>query len=420
MVTSSARAPARAVTNQREPTASRWYHSACSSFTAPARCRKRHSPPAALRASSVYRPDSVNSLLTPRSVATSSPSRSRPPLSADEIGTNTTSREGPSPSSIASTRSAPNSRVTRSAASLSAPGVIGWPTCRRVSTASSSGLPLRSSACTRTAATVGGLAESAACSAVRRRWCSAQASALTDQVSSRCDCARAAAMPAWMLAPVRSKARKSALRRSGVTSTSRGVSSRSERCTFCSVRMPIICCAMPKALVSTSGPPRGVPTLTAITTSAPSWRARSTGRLRTRPPSPSGRPSTVIGVNAPGTAIEARIAVNSGTSTGITISPFSMSVATARYTSGNWCTWRSDAVGVSRRSSRSTSLLVKAPPGGASPSRVMPSSIREDTSASSSRRRTLRVSRAGRSCSTRPQSVASTIRSSSATSAPPA
>jgi len=128
----------------------------------------------------------------------------------------------------------------------------------------------------------------------------------------------------------------------------------------------------------------------------------------------------VIGAKAPGTDIDARIAVNSGTSTGVTISPLSMSVATARYTSGSCRTSSRDADGVSWRSSRSTSPLANAPPGSVRPARLTPSSSRDDTSVSSSRRRGVSASRGGRSCSTRLQSVASTSRSSSATSAPPA
>jgi len=154
--------------------------------------------------------------------------------------------------------------------------------------------------------------------------------ASTDHGASRSAAARAASAPAATLPGTCPKSMNCTPVRSGVISTSRALSSRRDRWTFCSVRMLSICWAMPSALLSVSRPPSGVPRFTAMTTSAPSSRASCTGRLLTSPPSPSTRPSTVIGAKAPGTAIEARIAVNSETPTGTTMSPDSMSVATAR------------------------------------------------------------------------------------------
>ena len=88
------------------------------------------------------------------------------------------------------------------------------------------------------------------------------------------------------------------------------------------------------ALVSSRSSSSGVPTLTAMMISAPSWRATSMGRLRTSPPSTSGRPLTRSGANTPGTAIEARRALNSGVWSCVTMSPESRSVATARKGTG--------------------------------------------------------------------------------------
>ena len=67
-----------------------------------------------------------------------------------------------------------------------------------------------------------------------------------------------------------------------------------------------------------------------MTTSAHSLRATSTGMLRTMPPSASTLPSCTTGENAPGIAMLARIAVARSPLSSTTISPVTMSVATAR------------------------------------------------------------------------------------------
>ena len=54
----------------------------------------------------------------------------------------------------------------------------------------------------------------------------------------------------------------------GEINTSCGPSSFSERCTFCSVRISSIWRATPTPLASSDSSARGVPTFTAITTSA--------------------------------------------------------------------------------------------------------------------------------------------------------
>ena len=78
--------------------------------------------------------------------------------------------------------------------------------------------------------------------------------------------------------------------------------------TFCSVRMLIVCAVYPSKDDSWLRDMSGVPMLTAMTMSAPIARTTSTGRLLTRPPSPSMRPSISAGVNIPGTDMLARIA----------------------------------------------------------------------------------------------------------------
>jgi hypothetical protein len=123
---------------------------------------------------------------------------------------------------------------------------------------------------------------------------------------------------------------KLTLARSGEMRMSAGRSFASEISTFCSVRMLIICCATPSAEESASRGRSGVPTFTAMITSAPISRATSTGRFRNNPPSPRSRPPTCAGAKAPGIDIEARMATVSGTSSSTTCLPVSRSVATAR------------------------------------------------------------------------------------------
>ncbi len=160
-----------------------------------------------------------------------------------------------------------------------------------------------------------------------------------------------------------------------------------ERCTFCSVRMLIICAVSPSSEFSVSRPPTGVPTFTAIRRVAPISRATSTGRLLTRPPSPRMRSSHSTGANTPGTLMLERSASARSPSARMRSWPFSMSVATARKGVGrrsNWCTSRTGSV--SRRSA-SSPRLESVPVGTrTSPSR-RPNSIVAENSKSSSLRR---------------------------------
>ncbi len=109
-----------------------------------------------------------------------------------------------------------------------------------------------------------------------------------------------------------------------------GLSCASEARTFCSIRMPTIFMDTPNSDWRASRFSSFEPTLTAITRSAPIARTTSTGRLRTSPPLSSRRPSTSSGVTTPGIDMLARIAFHSSPWLSTTISPVSMSVATAR------------------------------------------------------------------------------------------
>ncbi len=109
-----------------------------------------------------------------------------------------------------------------------------------------------------------------------------------------------------------------------------GLSEASEACTFCSVRMLIICPVTPKIEFSSSRFMSGVPRLTAITTSAPIARATFTGRLSVSPPSTSSLPSISAGSIRPGTDMLARITLASSPWLKTTGLPVTRSVATAR------------------------------------------------------------------------------------------
>ena len=119
----------------------------------------------------------------------------------------------------------------------------------------------------------------------------------------------AAVSPARMMSALFLKSVLESPVRSGVMRMSRSPSERIERRTFCLVRMFTICAITPTTDWSSSRPESGVPTFTAMITSAPISRANSTGRLSTRPPSTSMWSPTFKGAKAPGTDIEARIAV---------------------------------------------------------------------------------------------------------------
>jgi len=204
--------------------------------------------------------------------------------------------------------------------------------------------------------------------------------------------------------------------------TSCGRSSRSERCTFCSVRICSIWLATMTALVISRSSSRGVPTLTAMMMSAPSCRARSIGRLRTSPPSTRGRPFTRSGANTPGTAMEARRASKSGVSAWSSMAPESRSVATARKGMGRRRSGSSVRVaGSSEDSVASSCPLPAAPPGSMAPrARLNPNSMREGRRSSSSRRRMDSRSRAGRSARMAFQLALFTRASSSSTLRPEA
>ena len=93
--------------------------------------------------------------------------------------------------------------------------------------------------------------------------------------------------------------------------------------------------SMPKSDIICSRVCGALPTLTAITTSAPCARATSTGTLFRMPPSASNRPSITMGANADGSDIVARMARDSEPLPRTTGTPFSMSVATQRNGVGN-------------------------------------------------------------------------------------
>ena len=76
--------------------------------------------------------------------------------------------------------------------------------------------------------------------------------------------------------------------------------------------------------------------LTTMTTSAHRLRATSTGMFRTMPPSARMYWSVITGAKAPGMAMLARIAVARSPLSSTTISPVTMSVATARNGIGRW------------------------------------------------------------------------------------
>ncbi len=160
--------------------------------------------------------------------------------------------------------------------------------------------------------------------------------------------------------------------RSGVTTTS---ASAREALTFsCMSRVS----TWDETRVTEPRAPRssgGVETFTAIRTSAPMLRAMSTGRLRTIPPSTRRRPSSSTGVNAPGTDMLARIASARSPSERTTISPVTMSVATARNgigRSSKRCTSTTRMVNVLRR--KSIFCPATSPEGRTSFHRLSPNS----------------------------------------------
>ena len=99
---------------------------------------------------------------------------------------------------------------------------------------------------------------------------------------------------------------------------------------FDSMAMFIAWPATASALPRFSREATGLPSGTAMITSAHSLRATSTGRLRTSMPSTYSRPSTSTGANAAGTAMLARIATARSPRSNTLMSPLSRSVATAR------------------------------------------------------------------------------------------
>ena len=89
------------------------------------------------------------------------------------------------------------------------------------------------------------------------------------------------------------------------------------------------------SLASIPMPLAGSTRFTTMTTSAHVSRAMSTGMLRTIPPSARMYLSRVTGANAPGIAMLARMAVARSPLFRTTMSPVTMSVATARYGIGS-------------------------------------------------------------------------------------
>ncbi len=166
--------------------------------------------------------------------------------------------------------------------------------------------------------------------------------------------------------------------RSGAMRISFDRNSLMERCTFCSVRIRSICCATPMALPNSFSGANGVPTFTAITTSAPIARAISTGRLRTSPPSTTRRFLTRIGANTPGIASDARNDRNSGVSRSSTSSPDTRSEATELNGNASWFTGRSRMSGGRRLSNAASSAAFPAAAGGRdTPAVVTANSMRE-------------------------------------------
>jgi hypothetical protein len=142
--------------------------------------------------------------------------------------------------------------------------------------------------------------------------------------------ARAAASPIGTVFCRSSKSVDENVPSCGSIRMSVGFSNASDARTFCSVRMLIICDVTPNTLLIDSRVASGVPTLTAMTMSAPIARATSTGRLLTSMPSTSSRPPISAGAIAPGTDMLARIADASSPSLKTTAVPVTRSVATAR------------------------------------------------------------------------------------------
>ena len=185
--------------------------------------------------------------------------------------------------------------------------------------------------------------------------------------------ASACSSPRRMKSMARSKSAAVRPSSCGAISTSCGPSERRLSCTFCSVRMLIICDVTPVIEPKVSRRDKGVPMLTAMTRWAPMPRATSTGRLLTRPPSPRMRPSTSSGANTPGTDMLLRSAVARSPSASTTAWPLSMSVATARNGVGSWSkclTW--PAARVRRRRCDSSKRLDTAPSGALRPSPPTP------------------------------------------------
>jgi hypothetical protein len=141
---------------------------------------------------------------------------------------------------------------------------------------------------------------------------------------------RAASSPSGVIFVRLSKSPVEKSPSSGEIRMSVGIRLASEACTFCSVRMLSIWLVMPKIEFSSSRLSSGVPTLTAITMSAPIARAACTGRLLVSMPSTSIMPRYSVGATAPGTDMLARITLASSPSSNTTSLPVTRSVAMAR------------------------------------------------------------------------------------------
>ncbi len=158
---------------------------------------------------------------------------------------------------------------------------------------------------------------------------------------------------------------------------------------------------------------------TAITTSAPIWRATSIGRLATSPPSSSRLPSISTGVNAPGTDMLARIARDRLPRSSTTFSPVTRSVATARNGIGRSSKRSIPADGsVSACIRMVTFWPVISPGGSAGFPFSIPIRTGDSTRASSCLRRKERYWRRELSLKTSNQSVVSTTSCSSSTDSP--
>ncbi len=179
--------------------------------------------------------------------------------------------------------------------------------------------------------------------------------------------------------------------------------------TFCSVSRFTTWPSTVTTPVTWSGVKSGVPTFTAITTSAQRSRTSPTGRLSVRPPSTSLRPSRTTGVMNPGTDMLARMAEVRSPERIATRSPLPMSVAMIASGSGSSSIGREPSSARTSRLKKSLSFSpVTAPSRNRWPSRDTPISRPEKKRSSISLRRRLSDARPALSSNIPTQSVSLT------------